>query len=108
MTLCALVHENGDIEQIDCAQGDAHLKLGGALVFVGVVPAAQAVILAREAPGAHHETHAWSGKWPVDAENEVRGPLFIAASDSHGCEVDLVMKDLLAALPLCLLRFQEV
>lgn len=102
MTICALVHENGAIEQIDCAQGDAHLRLGGPVVFVGVVLAAQAVILAREAPDAHHETHAWSGRWPV--EEEVRGPLFIAASDRHGCEVDLVLKDLLAALPLCMLR----
>ena len=64
-------------------------------------PRAEPVILAREAPDAHHETHAWSGRWPV--EEEVRGPLFVAASDRLRCEVDLVMKDLLAALPLCLL-----
>lgn len=102
MTVCAFVREDGRIEQIECAQSDAHLVLGGSVVFVGVIGAAQAVILARERPAPDQRRHAWSGIWPVH-EEDVRGPLFIAASDQHGCEVDLGMKSLFAALPLCLL-----
>jgi hypothetical protein len=89
MTVCALVHENGVLEAIECQQCESHLVLGGPVSFVGVIPEAQVVILALEHPQPEHASHSWSGRWPIYEKEQVFGKLFLAATDEHGGEVDL-------------------
>lgn len=88
MTLCLLVTADGLAEEVRCAHATAHTLLGGPLTFVGVIPAAQAVILALKTPSPDQPRHAWSGREPMH-DADVRGAILICGSDSHGCEVDV-------------------